>query len=319
MRTTAAVLLAGASAALALTVPSKRTVDHQDINDTDILNFALTLEHIENRFYLQGLQNFSQQDFDTAGLPSGTRGFYQQILQHEQTHVDNLTSILGGSAVQECTYNYPVNGNVSNFVALSDLFEEVGTAAYAGASQYIANRQALLMAASILATEARQSAWINNGVRGVNPWSTPYETPLDLNQAFTVASAVIVSCPSNNTQIPVTAFPPLNVTPAMPVPGQNMSLLFTPGNTTSNSSSSGNSSSLFAAFLQGITPTFIPLNGTVNGSAPINVTVPPSLQGFAFVAITNSSSEHGDNVTVAGPAFLDIPFDSNGSLTNNQH
>ncbi|KAA1478046.1 hypothetical protein DENSPDRAFT_885585 [Dentipellis sp. KUC8613] len=277
-----------------------RDTDHPFANDTNILNFALTLEHLENVFYTTGLQNFSQQDFDQAGLPSGTRGFYEQISAHEQTHVDTLTATLaslGAPAVQACTYNFGVNGNVTNFVELSDLFETVGASAYSGSAHYLNKSDLLTVAASILATEARQSTWINNAIRGANPWSTAFETPLDLNQVFTLASGVIVSCPSSNPAIPpVSLNPPLTATPATARPGQNVSLTF-------DASKAGNAT-LFAAFLSGLNATYVQLNG----SQPFNVSIPQSLQGTTFLAITNSSTEHADNVTVAGPAFFNFAF-----------
>ena len=72
----------------------------------DIVNFALTLEHLENTFYTAGLQNFSAQAFADAGFAAPVRGFYEQLSLHEKTHVDNLTSIIGAdNAVKACTYN----------------------------------------------------------------------------------------------------------------------------------------------------------------------------------------------------------------------
>ncbi|KAA1479100.1 hypothetical protein DENSPDRAFT_846068 [Dentipellis sp. KUC8613] len=279
-----------------------------NVTDTDILNFALTLEHLENAFYTGGLQNFSQDAFDAAGLPPAARGFYEQLSQHEQTHVDNLTTILGDKAVKPCIYNFPVNGNVSNFVAISDLLEVVGASAYSGSAKFLHNKDFLTTAATILATEARQSAWINNAVRGGNPWSTAYETALDLNQVFTLASGNIVSCPSTNLPLPVQANPALTASPADAAPGSNLTLSFTP-------SPSANGTQLFAAFLSGNTPAFVPLTG----SAPFTITIPPTLEGFVFLAITNSTEKTDDSVTVAGPTFLNFPFNSNNTLIQLAH
>jgi len=73
--------------------------------ETQILNFALTLEHLENAFYTQGLQKYTQEDFLDAGLPAWARGRWNQIAAHESTHVSFLESALGEDAVQACTYN----------------------------------------------------------------------------------------------------------------------------------------------------------------------------------------------------------------------
>ena len=73
--------------------------------DDQVLNFALMLEHLENAFYNQGLGRYNQQAFENAGFPAFARGRYNQLRQHEGTHVQFLTSALGGNAVQPCTYN----------------------------------------------------------------------------------------------------------------------------------------------------------------------------------------------------------------------
>ncbi len=71
----------------------------------DILNFALTLEHLEVAFYTQGLNKFNATDFKTAGLPDFARGRFEEILQNEQAHVDALSSALGPNATNPCLYN----------------------------------------------------------------------------------------------------------------------------------------------------------------------------------------------------------------------
>jgi hypothetical protein len=64
--------------------------------DADILNYALTLEHLEDKFYRDGLANFTEAQFAAAGY--GTT-FYQNLKEisfDETTHVSFLTSALKG-------------------------------------------------------------------------------------------------------------------------------------------------------------------------------------------------------------------------------
>ncbi|KAI0260972.1 ferritin-like domain-containing protein [Gloeopeniophorella convolvens] len=273
---------------------------HANITDNDVLNFALTLELLEKAFYTGALQNFSQDAFAAAGFAPPVREFYEQIAGHEQFHVDNLTTIIGSGAVQPCTYDFGAL-DVPGFVALSDTLEAVGASAYAGAAQYLQNKDFLTTAATILATEARHSSWINTAVRKANPWSTAYETPLDLNQVFTIASAFISSCPSSNTPLPVQANPQLSITsPADAQPGQLVTLSY--------AGQPADGTGLYAAFLSGIPPTFVPLD------ASFSAEIPTTLRGFAYLAITNSSERADDSVTVAGPAAFNFAFDSENNL-----
>ncbi|HEX2220138.1 MAG TPA: ferritin-like domain-containing protein, partial [Gemmatimonadales bacterium] len=60
----------------------------------DVLNFALTLEYLEDEFYRTGL------DADTAGVLDlgDTRTVFEQISKHETAHVALLQGVLGGDA-----------------------------------------------------------------------------------------------------------------------------------------------------------------------------------------------------------------------------
>lgn len=73
--------------------------------DTQILQFAMTLELLENAFYTQGLSMFNESDFEAAGFPFWVRNRFEQIAEHEATHVDLLRSILGSDAPEACEYN----------------------------------------------------------------------------------------------------------------------------------------------------------------------------------------------------------------------
>lgn len=66
------------------------------VPDADILNFALTLEHLEAAFYGQALQNFTAADFATAGF-TGAYPLLQQVSADESSHVSFLTSALSAA------------------------------------------------------------------------------------------------------------------------------------------------------------------------------------------------------------------------------
>jgi hypothetical protein len=61
-----------------------------NIDDSVILNYALTLEFLEAEFYKQGLNNFSDTDFQNAGFV-GVRDRIVEIGGQEQTHADFLS------------------------------------------------------------------------------------------------------------------------------------------------------------------------------------------------------------------------------------
>lgn len=73
--------------------------------DTQILNYALTLEHLENAFYTQALGKYDAAAFEKAGFPSWVRGRFVEIGQHEAAHVAFLQSVLGANATKPCTYS----------------------------------------------------------------------------------------------------------------------------------------------------------------------------------------------------------------------
>lgn len=62
----------------------------------DILNYALTLEHLEDKFYREGLANFTKEQFASAGFDSSFYGNLQKVSSDETAHVNFLTTALKG-------------------------------------------------------------------------------------------------------------------------------------------------------------------------------------------------------------------------------
>ncbi|KAF7338580.1 Protein rds1 [Mycena venus] len=290
-------LVAFALALGATAIPHVKRAD--TIDDTTVLNFALTLEHLENAFYSDALKKFSEADFQNAGLPSYARGRFSQVAEHEAAHVAFLSKALGDKATQPCNYSFPYT-DPKSFAALSQVIEGVGTSAYTGAAQYITSKSYLTAAASVLATEARHASWVASAVNKFAGWSGALDVPLGLNEVYTIAAAFITSCPSTNPTLPVEAFPTLTFTTTPYSPGQTISLEFTP-----SSAIAGNA--LYVAFYTGLSVEYAKLEDN-------QVLLPKDLRGQVYAVVTTSNSAVNGSNTVAGPAILLFEFNSAGKL-----
>jgi rubrerythrin len=161
-------VLKGAGAALAglaLTAANPRAagrafasemLDAGDLTDVDILNFALTLEHLEAEFYKQVVSS--------GQLSGDVLRYVTTIRDHEIAHVDFLTTALGSAAVGKLdNYNFAALGDLNSqagILAVAQKLEETGVGAYTGAAALIDNKDYLAAAASIEQVEARHAATI---------------------------------------------------------------------------------------------------------------------------------------------------------------
>ncbi|GAK67042.1 ferritin/ribonucleotide reductase-like protein [Moesziomyces antarcticus] len=291
MLTKYAVLAAAAAAAVtAAPVVEKRAAPGQADIDTVILNYALTLEHLENAFYRDTLATYDAGAFRAAGYPDWVRQRFVEIGGHEKAHVDFLSKALGDQATKECTYNFGIT-DVKTFVATSALLEGIGNSAYLGAAQNITNVAYLTAAGSILTVEARHASWVASSVQQGDGFPAGFDTPLNFNQTYSLAAPLITSCPDSNPALPVKAFPAATISGDV-CGGKQVTI-----------SGDGVQSGQFAAFLTGLNVYYAPIGD--NGS----VTVPSEVAyGRVYVVVTKSGDSVSDDNTVAGPAVVDIPL-----------
>ena len=165
-------------------------------DDIEVLNYALTLEHLEYAFYRDGLESFSDADFGESpfGIPISER--LTAIRDHELAHVETLTQVitdLGGEPVAEAAYDFGYTDGAT-FLTTAAALENTGVSAYDGAGQFLENADLLTAAGTIVAVEARHAAYLNL-LTGVLPFPAPFETPLSPDEVLAIAGPFIVTDP----------------------------------------------------------------------------------------------------------------------------
>ena len=160
----------------------------------DVINYALTLEHIESAFYM-GVADFAGSDFEAIGFQAGVKDRLSAIGEHEAAHVDALTAVvkqLGGEPVEAGEYDFGY-GNLTEFLQVAAALEGVGVAAYGGAAQYLIDEDDLLTAAlTIHGVEARHASYLNV-VIGTDPFPAAFEQPMTKAEVLEAAGPFIVS------------------------------------------------------------------------------------------------------------------------------
>lgn len=165
-------------------------------DDLDILNYALTLELLENAFYRDGLDALDEAAFEEAGRPASVRPNLVDIGQHEADHVDFLTQTitgLGFEPVTEAEYDFgDAFEDVDAFIELAAVLENTGVQAYLGAAPAITDPTVLAAAGTIVTVEARHAAYLNQRVED-SPFPASFDEPLTRAAVLEAAGQFIVS------------------------------------------------------------------------------------------------------------------------------
>lgn len=125
----------------------------------DVLNYALTLEYLEDEFYKAG-------NAAANLIPASDKAIFMQIGKHESQHVAFLVKALGAKAIAKPTFDFQYGGafgdvftNYKTFVTVSSALEDTGVRAYKGqAGVLIADPQILEYALQVHSVEARHAA-----------------------------------------------------------------------------------------------------------------------------------------------------------------
>lgn len=138
----------------------------------NVLQYALTLEHFEAKFYTDG--------YNLAPIPAGMeKTAIQLIRDSEAKHVTFLQTVISGAGATpvaaKIAYDFTAKGtfptvftNYATFLAVAQVLEDTGVRAYKGrAGELLGQKVYLTAALGIHAVEARHAAMIRH-MRRIN-------------------------------------------------------------------------------------------------------------------------------------------------------
>jgi hypothetical protein len=138
-------------------------------NDVAILNFALSLEYLQEAFY---------NEVDRMRVLRGELAEQARVVGgHERAHVKAFRATLGSAAIARPRFDFGgATEQPAAFRKTAVAFEDLAVAAYKGQAPRLASRAYLVSALSIHTVEARHAAWIRR-LAGFLPAASAFDEP----------------------------------------------------------------------------------------------------------------------------------------------
>ncbi|KAF9193261.1 hypothetical protein BGZ51_003780 [Haplosporangium sp. Z 767] len=279
------IAIACAIAASAVTASPTPIAKRDAASHHKVLNFVLSVEHLEAELFKQGLQKYNANAFKKAGFDQRVYDRFVQMGAQDKTHVATLKTAIkhiGGTPYAPCTYKFPLR-TVYDFITIAGAVKNSAVSVYLGAVPDLSG-DILTVAASKMTVEARHSAFLNEAL-GQSSSPYPFDTPLSAKQVVTIAAPLIEHCPYD---IGIEPFKQLQA--ALPPKGQyKVKTAFEdedPNQTT------------WCQFLY---------NNKVVVSPRRECALPETATGFIYMVITDTATPiafKDDSHILAGPALL---------------
>ena len=149
--------------------------------DQAILNFALSLEYLQDSFYTEA---------ERIGALRGELARQARVVgAHERAHVAALRRTLGRKAVARARYDFRgATDSADAFRRTAVAFEDLAVAAYKGQAPRLRSREYLAAAIAIHSVEARHAAWIRR-LAGVAPAAHAFDEPITRGKAESLVAS----------------------------------------------------------------------------------------------------------------------------------
>lgn len=173
--------------AAALSPLARTAAGQASRGDADIVEYALLLEELEARFYLEALDKVS-------GLSSDARAVTETLAGHEDQHVSALKDVLenlGGRVQDPPRFDFgDAFRSEERYLEVAQTLEETGVGAYNYAGPLLVSKDILETAGGIVQVEARHAAAIRQ-LRGEPESPRAFDEPLDMATVRRRASAFV--------------------------------------------------------------------------------------------------------------------------------